>query len=119
MNMVGNMGAAVSAVAFPWFVASVTIPFFAESTGTASSFFVFAAVMNTLAVAAWLFMNPKRELRKLDAAELTKRIVFFAGMIVIVVSALVYTKFLLPKDDNSSQSSATQQTVGSEKESDE
>lgn len=117
MNMVGNMGAAVSAVAFPWFVASVTIPFFAESTGTASSFFVFAAAMNTLAVVAWLFMNPQRELRQLSRADLTKRVVFFAGMIVLVVSALIYTKFLLPKQADSATEQETEQSVQAEEES--
>ena len=30
MNMVGNLGAAVSAVVFPYFVANVTMPYFAE-----------------------------------------------------------------------------------------
>ena len=49
MNMVGNLGAAFSAVAFPYFVSQVTIPFFAESTGTAASFFVFGAAMNLMA----------------------------------------------------------------------
>ena len=52
MNMVGNMGAAVSAVAFPFFVAHVTIPVVAATPGTANSFFVFAAAMNALAVVA-------------------------------------------------------------------
>ena len=43
MNMVGNLGAAVSAVAFPYFVANVTIPSLVETTGTPASFFLFAA----------------------------------------------------------------------------
>ena len=61
MNMVGNLGAALSAVVFPFFVANVTLPFFAPQTGTANSFFVFAAIMNVLAVIAWMFMNPLRQ----------------------------------------------------------
>lgn len=97
MNMVGNMGAAVSAVAFPFFVANVTIPFFAEETGTANSFFVFAAGMNILAVIAWIFMNPQRELKQISEKALHNRMALFAGLIVVVVSALVYTKFLMPK----------------------
>jgi hypothetical protein len=96
MNMVGNLGAALSAVAFPFFVANVTIPVIAETTGTANSFFVFAATMNALAVIAWIFMNPRRPLKEISAAALRTRLVVFLGLIVLVVTALVYTKFLLP-----------------------
>ena len=99
MNMVGNMGAAVSAVAFPYFVANVTIPFFADATGTANSFFVFAATMNGMAVVAWLFMNPLRELKEISAAAVKARLVFFLVLFALVISALVYTKFFMKKDD--------------------
>ena len=99
MNMIGNLGAALSAIAFPYFVANVTLPFFAEETGTASSFFVFAATMNVLAVIAWLFMNPLRELRKISPRALKVRLGLFLALIVLVVSALVYTKFLSPGND--------------------
>ena len=99
MNMVGNLGAAVSAVAFPFFKANVTVPMFAETTGTANSFFVFAATMNVLAVVCWLFMNPLRELREISASALRARLLLFAALIVVVISALVYTKFLLPKEE--------------------
>lgn len=94
MNMVGNMGAAVSAVAFPYFVANVTLPLFAETAGTANSFFVFAAVMNVLAVLAWTMMNPLRELKPISPQALRIRLAFFAFLIVGVVSALIYTKFI-------------------------
>ena len=94
MNMVGNMGAAVSAVAFPYFVANVTLPVFAEATGTANSFFVFAATMNVLAVCAWTLMNPLRELKPVSKQALRVRLVLFAVMIVTVISALIYTKFI-------------------------
>ncbi len=96
MNMVGNMGAAVSAVAFPFFVANVTIPGIADTTGTANSFFVFAATMNVLAVVAWCFMNPLRQLKQITSGELKTRLVLFLALIVLVVTALVYTKFMLP-----------------------
>ncbi|MEM7313488.1 MAG: MFS transporter, partial [Planctomycetota bacterium] len=105
MNMVGNVGAAVSAVAFPYFVANVTVPFFAESVGTANSFFVFAATMNILAVFAWLFMNPLRELKAASRQELRVRLFLFLWLIVLVVSALVYTKFLLKKETSRIESS--------------
>ncbi|MGI9473932.1 MAG: MFS transporter [Rubripirellula sp.] len=96
MNMVGNMGAALSAVLFPYFVANVTIPVLAETPGTASSFFVFAAVMNVLAVFAWCFMNPRRQLKEISAAAMKARLAFFVALVVAVVSALLYTKFVLP-----------------------
>ncbi|QDT62652.1 putative sulfoacetate transporter SauU [Stieleria bergensis] len=98
MNMVGNLGAAVSAVAFPYFVSSVTVPFFAESTGTANSFFLFAATMNLLAVFAWLFMNPLRQLKTITASALKLRLALFIGLFVIVLSALLYTKFFFQSD---------------------
>jgi MFS transporter, ACS family, glucarate transporter len=113
MNMVGNMGAAVSAIAFPYFVANVTIPFIAEKTGTASSFFVFAATMNTLAVVAWIFMNPRRELKEITVSALKKRLVSFAGLILVVVLTLVYTQFLLPKEKPKTSPSEAKQTPSS------
>jgi len=60
MNMLGNLGSAFSAIIFPYFVANVTLPYFTEETGTANSFFVFAATINVMAAVAWLFMNPKK-----------------------------------------------------------
>lgn len=112
MNMVGNMGAAVSAVAFPFFVANVTIPLFAETTGTASSFFVFAATMNALAVLAWIFMNPKRPLQTITTAALRARLAFFVALIMFVVGALLYTKFLMPaKNDQGDTPPDTQEVI--------
>ncbi|NNE00890.1 MAG: MFS transporter [Pirellulaceae bacterium] len=96
MNMIGNMGAAVSAVVFPFFVANVTLPLFAPETGTAASFFVFAAAMNVMAVIAWSFMNPLREVRQISPDAMKLRMVAFAVLIAVVVSALLYTKFLMP-----------------------
>ncbi len=96
MNMVGNLGAALSAVAFPYCVAHVTLPYFAESTGTANSFFVFAATMNVLAVMAWGFMNPLRELHTITPSQLKARLCMFVGLVLVVISALLYTKFLMP-----------------------
>ena len=95
MNMVGNLGAAFSAVVFPYCLNHVTIPFFATETGTANSFFVLAAAVNALAVIAWAFMNPLRELKQVTAAQLRVRVVLFSLLIIGVVTALVYTKFLM------------------------
>ena len=53
--------------------------------------------MNVLAVFAWLFMNPLRELQALSSAALRTRLIFFIGLIIFVITALVYTKFLMKK----------------------
>ena len=95
MNMVGNMGAAVSAVLFPFFVAKVTIPGIVATAGTANSFFVFAATMNILAILAWTLMNPLRQFNEISPRALRTRLVLFLAMIVLVIVALVYTKFIL------------------------
>lgn len=111
MNMVGNLGAALSAVAFPYFVDHVTIPMFAESTGTASSFFVFAATMNLLAVAAWTMMNPLRALRPISPRALRIRLALFAILLVGVISALIYTKFIFSADPEEDTDPPTQSST--------
>jgi ACS family glucarate transporter-like MFS transporter len=95
MNMVGNLGSALSAVAFPYFVNQVTLPVFATETGTANSFFVFAAGMNGLAVLAWLFMNPLRKLREVSTGVLRLRLAGFVVLIIGVAAAVVYTQFFM------------------------
>ncbi len=96
MNMVGNLGAAVSAVAFPYFVANVTIPGIAETTGTANSFFAFAAVINLMAIVAWIFMNPLRQLKEISSGALKLRLALFLALVAMVIVLLLYTKFLMP-----------------------
>ena len=94
--MVGNLGAALSAVAFPYFVANVTIPLIAPQIDTASSFFTFAAVINILAMLAWLFMNPLRRLKEdIPRRVLIIRIVTFFLLVAAVMAALIYTKFFM------------------------
>ncbi len=96
MNMLGNLGAAASAVLFPYFRDHVTIPGIAPVTGTANSFFTFAAVVNCLAMIAWLFMNPQRKVtEKLQPGALRMRVVAFVVMTLLVVIALVYTQLLM------------------------
>ncbi len=95
MNMIGNLGAAVSAVIFPVFVASVTIPIFAPETGTANSFFVFAAGMNVLAIVCWLLMDPRRKLEEISKSALRTRLILFLILIAIVAAAVIYVKLLL------------------------
>jgi ACS family glucarate transporter-like MFS transporter len=95
MNMVGNMGAALSAVMFPYFVAHITIPVIAPELNTANSFFAFAAAVNILALLAWIFMNPQRQLKPPTATQLRLRMMGFALLLALVVAALIYTKLLM------------------------
>lgn len=94
MNMIGNLGAAVSAVLFPLFVSHVTIPFFAPTTGTANSFFVLAAVMNVLAIVCWALMNPKRRLKEISQSALKTRLILFSILMLIVIAVVVYVQLL-------------------------
>jgi len=52
MNMVGNIGAAISAITFPLLLN--------EETGSANTFFILAAGLNFVAIVTWCFMNPNR-----------------------------------------------------------
>ncbi len=91
MNMAGNIGSAISAIIFPYFVANITLPYFAERTGTANSFFVFAAALNILAIGAWLFMDPNRSAAKnLSRSKILLRF----GIIISVLTALVLIMIL-------------------------
>jgi ACS family glucarate transporter-like MFS transporter len=95
MNMLGNLGSAFSAIVFPYFVAHVTLPWFAEETGTANSFFVFAAVMNVAAAVAWLFMNPKRRISESVSPRRARlRLALFLIVAVLLVGGLLAYKLL-------------------------
>ena len=52
MNMIGNIGSFVSANAFPYLYGL---------TGSASSYFSVAALLNVVAVACWFYMRPRTE----------------------------------------------------------
>ena len=95
--MLGNLGSAFSAIIFPFFVASVTLPYFAEQTGTANSFFVFAAVINVLAAVAWLFMNPKKAISgSISPRQVRVRLaLFIIGAVVLVGGLLTYKIFFM------------------------
>ncbi|MDO8542770.1 MAG: MFS transporter [Opitutaceae bacterium] len=95
MNMVGNLGSAASAILFPWFIAHVTLPVVAERTGTANSFFVFAAGLNLLGATAWLGMNPLRAETAGSPARRQWRIALFVALLVLVAAAVVLPKFFL------------------------
>jgi ACS family glucarate transporter-like MFS transporter len=94
MNMVGNIGSAVSAIMFPFFVSHVTIPFFATTGGTANSFFVFAAVMNLLGIGAWVYISPERPLQTRDTKGQRKKLVLFLLIIFLLAAGALLYKFL-------------------------
>jgi ACS family glucarate transporter-like MFS transporter len=98
MNMLGNLGSAFSAIIFPYFVAYVALPFFAEETGTANSFFVFAALINFLAAVAWLFMDPKKAIPDaVSPRELKIRLILFIMAAVLLVGGLLTYKIFFMK----------------------
>jgi ACS family glucarate transporter-like MFS transporter len=98
MNMLGNLGSAFSAIIFPYFVAHVTLPYFAKETGTANSFFVFAAALNVLAAIVWLFMNPKKVISEsVSPRQARLRLVVFMIAAVLLVGGLLAYKIFIMK----------------------
>jgi ACS family glucarate transporter-like MFS transporter len=95
MNMLGNLGSAFSAIVFPYFVANITVPFFAPAAGSANSFFVFAAIMNLLAFVSWWFMNPEKKLEaSVPPGQVRFRlIVFLVAATALVAGPLIYRIF--------------------------
>lgn len=96
MNMVGNIGSAVSAIIFPFFVAHVGIPSLGISTGTAKSFFLFAAGMNVLAIGAWLYVSPGRRPITTDPARVRRRLALLLVIIFALMAGSLLYKFLNP-----------------------
>lgn len=94
MNMLGNIGSAISAIIFPFFIASVSIPFFAETTGTANSFFVFAALMNLLAIAAWISIRPDKKIGSQSPEMIKKRLIKYIVILFLVTAGVLIYKFL-------------------------
>lgn len=88
MNMIGNIGAALSAILFPFFRNHIYIPGVPQVEGGANSFFVFAAVLNVIAIIVWIFMNPKRPLKSTLSPEKIKRrfIIMITTLIIITIS---------------------------------
>jgi ACS family glucarate transporter-like MFS transporter len=97
MNMVGNIGAALSAILFPFFAAHITLPYFAEATGTGNSFFVFAAALNVGAVGCWLVMDPNREANPnlSPLAVKVRMVLMLAALVALAGGSLVYKTMFL------------------------
>ena len=84
MNMVGNIGAALSAIMFPLL--------WNETTGNANSFFMLAACLNVAAIVCWLAMNPGRTSdRKLSpAAVRTRFIAVLTSLVLLTLGSVGY-----------------------------
>ncbi len=90
MNMVGNIGAALSAIMFPILLN--------EETGSANTFFMLAAGLNFVAIVTWCFMNPNRTSdKKLSPAAIRMRFIAILtslGLLTLgAVSMNIYLKY--------------------------
>ena len=82
MNMVGNIGAAMSAIIFPLMLN--------EQTGSANAFFVLAAGLNFVAIVTWFFMNPNRTSdKKLSPAAIRNRFIALLTSLVLLTLGTV------------------------------
>lgn len=82
MNMVGNIGAAMSAIIFPLMLN--------EQTGSANAFFVLAACLNFVAIVTWFFMNPNRTSdKKLSPAAVRNRFIAMLTSLVLLTLGTV------------------------------
>jgi ACS family glucarate transporter-like MFS transporter len=106
MNMVGNIGAALSAIVFPLLINA--------ETGSANRFFILAAVLNSIAIAAWCIMNPNRMSdRVLSPAALRLRFVaMLSTLFVLTASAVGYN--LYKSWEKTQDKTETRQIVPSE-----
>ncbi len=97
MNMLGNLGSAASAVLFPYFVAHITIPFVAETTGNGNSFFIFAAFLNLIGIFCWVLMDPRKPIdTSVPKAKVRLRVILMLGTIaVLFVLLTIYKTFFL------------------------
>ncbi|MBE0536290.1 MAG: MFS transporter [Phycisphaerae bacterium] len=83
MNMVGNIGAALSAIMFPFFK-------------DANVFFLLAAGLNLAAIAVWCFMNPNRASdARLSPAAVRRRFVAMLSTLVVATGAAIGTHIYL------------------------
>ncbi|HOO99900.1 MAG TPA: MFS transporter [Bacteroidales bacterium] len=94
MNMLGNIGSALSAIIFPFFISSVTIPFLVPETGTANSFFIFAAVMNILAVISWFLIRPSVKLGSTKPEVVKRRMIIYIMLLTLITLTVLLLKFL-------------------------
>jgi ACS family glucarate transporter-like MFS transporter len=84
MNMVGNIGAALSAILFPLLLN--------KETGSANTFFMLAAGLNFVAIVTWCFMNPNRTSdKKLSPEAIRNRfIAMLTSLVLLTLSTVGY-----------------------------
>ncbi|MFB0554367.1 MAG: MFS transporter [Phycisphaerae bacterium] len=84
MNMVGNIGAALSAIIFPLLLN--------EETGSANTFFMLAAGLNFVAIVTWCFMNPNRTSDKKLSPEAirTRFIAMLTSLFLLTLGTIGY-----------------------------
>jgi ACS family glucarate transporter-like MFS transporter len=87
MNMVGNFGAAISIILFPFLQNEVT--------GSANKFFILAACITFGAIIVWCFMNPNRVSdKKLSPAAIRIRFIkMMTAIITILLSIIDYNMY--------------------------
>jgi len=102
MNMVGNIGAAMSAIIFPLLLN--------DETGSANTFFVLAAGLNFVAIVTWCFMNPNRTSdKKLSPQAIRNRfIAMLTSLVLLTLGTVGYniyrsTRRKPPATDQTSQ----------------
>ncbi len=82
MNMVGNIGAALSAIVFPLLLN--------KETGSANNFFMLAAGLNFAAIVTWCFMNPNRTSdRELSPQAVKRRFIAMLTSLVLLTAGTV------------------------------
>ncbi|MCP4610403.1 MAG: MFS transporter [Planctomycetes bacterium] len=82
MNMVGNIGAAISAISFPLLLN--------EENGSANTFFILAACLNFVAIVTWCFMNPNRTRDKeLSPQAIRRRFIAMLTSLVILTGGTI------------------------------
>ena len=102
MNMVGNIGAALSAIMFPILLN--------KETGSANLFFGLAACLNFMAVVIWCFMNPNRtSAKKLSPEAVRNRfIAMLTSLVLLTLGTVGYniyrsTRKKPPAEDQTTQ----------------
>jgi len=102
MNMVGNIGAALSAIAFPLMLN--------QQTGSANRFFVLAAGLNCVAIVSWCFMNPNRTSdKKLSPEAIRNRfIAMLTALVVLTLGTVGYNIYRSTRKKPASAPQASQ-----------
>lgn len=82
MNMVGNIGAALSAITFPLLLN--------VQTGSANTFFMLAAGLNLVAIVSWCFMNPNRTSDKMLSPQAVRNrfIVMLTSLVLLTLGTV-------------------------------